>query len=77
MPIYAPMITYGVMYWGRWLSCSWLMPRLFTQFEYENKLDEITAESICNKGVSMYFENYFTKGNEELPWANTFTWAGS
>ena len=68
MQIYTPMITYGILSWGRWFSCSWFMPRLFTYFEYKNTLDDITSSSVCNKGISMYFENYFTIGNEELPW---------
>ena len=53
------------------------MPKFFTLFEQVNTLDEATALSICNQGIDMFFDNYFTAGDEVLPWANTFTWAGT
>lgn len=54
-----------------------MMPKLFTFLAVENTLDAVTASSICNKGIQMYFANYFTPGNAELPWATTFMWAGT
>jgi len=54
-----------------------MMPKLFTFLAIENTLDAVTASSICNKGIQMYFANYFTPGNAELPWATTFMWAGT
>ena len=68
MQIYSPMIKLGLLSWGKWLSCDWIMPKLFTYFEYTNTLDAITSTSMCNQGIKMYFDNYFTAGNEALPW---------
>ena len=77
MQLYTPMVSVGILTWGRWLSCDWVMPKFFTLFEQVNTLDEATALSICNQGIDMFFDNYFTAGDEVLPWANTFTWAGT
>jgi hypothetical protein len=85
MQIYSPAVRYAVFSWGRKASCDYLYPKLISYLSTTmtiealatNSLDTLTISSICNKGIDMYFDNYYTQGNAELPWATTFTWAGT
>jgi hypothetical protein len=83
MQMYSPIVRLAVFSWGRKVSCDYFYPKLITYLSATidglstNSLDTLTISSICNKGIDMYFENYYTLGNEALPWATTFTWAGT
>jgi hypothetical protein len=85
MQFYEPAIRLAVFSWARKTSCNYFYPKLINYLAKtitidaltNNSLDTLTTSSICNKGIDMYFENYYTLGNAELPWATTFTWAGT
>jgi hypothetical protein len=75
MQLYQPVAKYLFLTWAKGLSCTYILPKLFTLLSETNTLNAPTTTSLCDTGIQMFFDNYFTAGNEAVPY--NFIWAGS